>query len=112
MSKAKPTMTPWREDGLCGGLVNIHAGDQHIAVVGDHREDGARALANAKFLVRAVNTHDALLAACVEAARHGRHADECGWWDCRHPQGLIHDGGVCDCWLSRLNAAIAQAESA
>lgn len=74
-----------------------------LAVVDVAEEEGE---ANARLFAAAPD----LLAACVEAAEHGRHPESCGWWDKRHPQALMHDVGVCDCYLSRLRAAIAKAE--
>ena len=61
-------------------------------------------------IARAVNCHAALLAACKEATEAGKHPEECGWWDHRYVSALIHESGVCDCYLSRLDAAVRLAE--
>lgn len=61
-------------------------------------------------LPRVVRERDALLAACKEAFRYGRHPEGCSWWDEVYPNSLIHRIGVCDCHLSRVSAAIALCE--
>lgn len=92
--------------------LSIEADYLHLSLdVERVRSGGYRAVhAENQWLCDIKRQRDQLLAACKEAAGRGRHAPECGWWDHRFPEGLIHEHGVCNCWLSRLNAVIAEAE--
>ncbi len=50
-----------------------------------------------------------LLAACKRAVANGKHPESCDIWD-KFPQALLRSARPCDCYLSRIVAAIAKAE--
>ena len=122
---------PWRvhDDGatrltVCSPWTATHrAGDSsgygdyrgiHVAVI-DHQGDNpcvskATALANASFIVRAVNNHEALLAALKMLVYDGEHMQDCGaqrWCD---SGPLPPDESQCSCGAVKARAAIAAAE--
>ena len=103
---AEPTSGEWVFES--GNVVAIQPLDRTpIAHVSLSYKDSAEFVANGRLLVGAKE----LLAACKEAISNGKHAEDCGWWDHRNPlRPLIHHAGVCDCYLSRLGAAVAKAE--
>jgi len=60
--------------------------------------------ANAQFIIRAANAHDALVGAC-EAASHARHDNTCKRWDNTGRRWATDEG--CDCHVGQARAALA-----
>lgn len=100
----------WREEDMQAdlrmGMSSPDADDWRYAGWTDFRSE-----VDAREFVKRWNCHEQLLAACKEAVESGcgSHTGECGWWDTRIKGGLYHHDGICDCYLSRLEAAIAAA---
>lgn len=95
------------------GIVSPGAGYALIGgLFGDTAGGEAAAEANARLIVRAVNSHDALVSALrrvVEEMAHIEHGPDCDH-DCA-TGGECDDpscyGGECDCWVAMLGEARA-----
>ena len=93
----EPTKRPWHTSGLTIFARGASA-NPCIAEVAESFADEAVNLANAEFIIRAVNSHDGLLAACEVAKVL---LDEMGW--------ISEDTEVCEL-VKQLRAAIAKAK--
>jgi len=100
------TPTPWHRSLILG---RHHIIDPAGIVIATQSEDNYRCcgLDDMAFIVRAVNSHSALLAAlkAVEWVRHGCEYETNSW--CPQCERTEHNGHAPDCLLAK---AIAQAE--
>jgi len=96
---------PWSvEQEDSGGLAvlaadGLLAADCSIIFMGEGRSEEVCG-ANAELIVRAVNAHDDLFAACREAIE----------WTIHDPNCRSRRNEGCDCHMGRIEAAIAKAE--
>ncbi len=97
MSNQDRTPGPWvvKDDGIVAAVTPVDGGDIICEAPEVFEDSMRRWRANAEFIVRAVNAHDALLAAC-----HSALADA--------EAGYPSDGHT----INALKAAIAAAEGA
>lgn len=80
MTKQGPTLGPWRADNLAKvrceaddgkGLVAVAYGGRYYGSVPATKDDLETARANARLIVRAVNSHEDLLEALEAIAQYG-----------------------------------------
>lgn len=103
MSDAKHSPTPWLVAGPYDGKLMIRTdGEGPLILIADMNANprGYGQEGNAYFIIRACNSHDALLAACERAENLFRHGDN-------------SDDGAKGAWpelVAELRAAIARAQ--
>lgn len=100
MAKTEHTPTPWRIEAVARGAFSILAGNQPTAIAETYEPNQSMRVwtgaddprANAAFIVRAVNAHDALVEALSELlANHVALVEcgDCGNWDVETEKEVI-----------------------
>lgn len=101
MSESKHTPTPYAAEE--NRVFQVKCNMFRIAICTSNIADYSEEAANAKFIAKACNSHDALLAACRKVQRYKKEAEA----------GRIDPDTAHDYWesvMSYVDAAIAEAE--